>query len=124
MIITRIKASNFYGIKNPIEVSFTEGGEKEKIGYVNIGKERASLISGFYGANASGKSTILNIIDTITRVMVSKQQESILAPNGMQIETAISLPNYTKEMESKPIVLEMDFIIEEAKYNYSISIHF
>ncbi|HAL50191.1 MAG: hypothetical protein UU46_C0003G0039 [Candidatus Uhrbacteria bacterium GW2011_GWD1_41_16] len=122
MFITRIKASNFYGIKNPIEVSFTEGGEKEKIGYVNIGKERASLISGFYGANASGKSTILNIIDTITRVMVSKQQESILTPNGMQIETAISLPNYTKEMESKPIVLEMDFIIEETKYNYSISI--
>ena len=122
MIITRIKASNFYGIKDPVEVSFTEGGEKEKIGYVNIGKERVSLISGFYGANASGKSTVLNIIDTITRVMVSKQQEFILAPNGIQTETVISLPNYTKLMQSKPIVMEMDFIIEEVKYNYSISI--
>ena len=59
MIITRIKASNFYGIKkNPIEVIFTEGGEKEKVGYVNVRKERVSLISGFYGANASGKSTV------------------------------------------------------------------
>lgn len=122
MIITRIKASNFYGIKDPVEVSFTEGGEKEKIGYANIGKERVSLISGFYGANASGKSTILNIIDTITRVMVSKQQEFLLAPNGIKTEIVISLPNYTKSMESKPIVMEMDFIIEETKYNYSISI--
>src|SRR3989344_7852723 len=122
MLITRIKASNFYGIKDPVEISFTEGGEKEKIGYVNTGKERVSLISGFYGANASGKSTILNIIDTIARVMVSKQQEFILAPNGIKTETVISLPNYTKAMQSKPIVMEMDFIIGETKYNYSISI--
>ncbi len=122
MLITRIKASNFYGIKDPIEISFTEGGEKEKIGYVNFGKERVSLISGFYGANASGKSTVLNIIDTITRVMVSKQQDFVLSPTGMKEETAISLPNYTITMKEKPIILEADFIIEKDKYNYLISI--
>lgn len=122
MIITRIKASNFYGIKDPIEVVFTEGGEKEKIGYVNIRKERVSLISGFYGANASGKSTVLNVIDTIARVMVAKQQEFVLAPNGINQETTISIPNYTNGMNTKPIVMEVDFIIEEDKYNYSVSI--
>lgn len=122
MLITRIKASNFYGIKDPVEVIFTEGGEKEKIGYVSIGKERVSLISGFYGANASGKSTVLNIIDTVTRIMVSKQQDFILAPNGIKQETVISLPNYHKTMVSKPIVLEMDFIIGDDRYHYSVSI--
>ncbi len=122
MLITRIKASNFYGIKDPIEVSFTEGGEKEKIGYANKGKERISLISGFYGANASGKSTVLNIIDTIIRIMLARQQEFVLAPNGIKQETIICLPNYHKSMVSKPIVMEMDFIISEDKYNYSISI--
>lgn len=122
MIITRIKASNFYGVKDPVEVSFVEGGEKEKIGYVNFGKERISLISGFYGANASGKSTVLNIIDTITRIMVARQQDFVLAQNGIKQETVISLPNYTKSMESKPIVLEMDFIIGEDKYNYLVSL--
>lgn len=122
MLITRIKASNFYGIKDPIEVSFTEGGKKEKIGYANFRKERVSLISGFYGANASGKSTVLNVIDTITRVMVSKQQEFILAPNGVKEETVISLPNYTIAMKEKPIIMEADFIIEEDKYSYSVSI--
>lgn len=122
MLITRIKASNFYGIGDPIEVSFTEGGEKERIGYVNFGGERVSLISGFYGANASGKSTVLNVIDTIAKVMVLKQQESTLAFNGTRIETAISLPNYTVAMKEKPIIMEADFIIEKDKYSYSISI--
>jgi uncharacterized protein len=122
MLITRIKASNFYGVKDPIEVSFTEGGEKEKVGYVNIGKERVSLISGFYGANASGKSTVLNIIDTIIRIMLAKQQDFIIGQNGIKQEILISLPNYHASMQSKSIVMEIDFIINEDKYNYSISI--
>ncbi len=122
MLITRIKASNFYGVKDPVEVSFTEGGEKEKIGYVNFGKERISLISGFYGANASGKSTVLNIIDTVARIMVAKQQDFVLAPNGIKEEVVISLPNYTTAMQTKPIVMEMDYIIGDDKYNYSVSI--
>jgi hypothetical protein len=122
MLITRIKAGNFYGIKDPIEVNFTEGGEKEKIGYVKKGKERISLISGFYGANASGKSTVLNIIDTAIRIMLVRQQEFVLGPNGIKQETVISLPNYHITMKSKPIVIEVDFIIDEDKYNYSVSI--
>jgi AAA15 family ATPase/GTPase len=121
MLIKRIKASNFYGIKDPIEVSFTEGGEKEKIGYANVAKERVSLISGFYGANASGKSTVLNVIDTIVRIMLSKQQEYVIGPNGIKQDTAICLPNYHADMESKPTVMEMDFVIGENKYNYLIS---
>lgn len=122
MLITRIKASNFYGIKNPVEINFTEGGEKEKIGYVNKGKERVSLISGFYGANASGKSTVLNMIDVIIRIMLAKQPEFVLGPNGIKQDVPISVPNYHISMQSKPIAMGMDFIIGEDKYSYSISI--
>ena len=119
MLITRIKASNFYGVKEPIEIVFTEGGEKEKVGYFNKNKERISLISGFYGANASGKSTIFNVIDTITRVMVSKQQDVI---NGIKHDIVLALPNYHTSMHNKPIVMEMDFIINDDTYHYSFSI--
>jgi len=122
MIITRIKAINFYGIKDPMEVIFTEGGEKEKVGYVNIKKERVSLISGFYGANASGKSTVLNLIDTVVRIMLSRQEEFMITPNGIKQETVISLPNYHSNMKTNPIVMEIDFIIDNDKYNYLISI--
>jgi len=124
MLITRIKITNFYGIKDSIEVSFVEGGEKEKVGYINKGKERISLISGFYGSNASGKSTILNAIDVIIRIMLSKQQDYIINPNGIKEETIIAFPNFRSEMKDKPIILEIDFIFgkDNNKYNYLISI--
>ncbi len=122
MLITRIKACNFSGIKEPVEVAFTEGGEIEKIGYTKVGKERVSLISGFYGANASGKSTILNVIDTLIRIMLSKQQDFVLGANGIQQEIVIALPNYHTDMQLKPTILEMDFVITENKYNYLISL--
>lgn len=123
MLITRIKASNFYGIKDPIEVVFTEGGEKEKIGYANVGKERVSLISGFYGANASGKSTVLHVIDTIIKIIFLKHQEFVVL-NGVKIKQdfLVALPNYSSDMKSEPITLEMDFIIEKNKYRYSVSL--
>lgn len=122
MLITRIKASNFYGIKDSIEVDFTEGGEKEKIGYVKNGKERISLISGFYGSNASGKSTVLNVIDTVIRIMFLKQKDHITSPNGMQEETIITFPNFSSDVKDKPTVLEIDFILNDNKYKYFISI--
>lgn len=122
MLITRIKASNFYGIKDPIEVSFTEGGEKKKIGYVNKGSERVSLISGFYGSNASGKSTVLNAIDTVIRVMLLKQQDFVTNPNGIREETVIAFPNLSSDAKNKPTVLEMDFIFNKNEYNYLVSV--
>ena len=123
MLITRIKVSNFYGIKDPIEVIFTEGGKKEKMGYKNIGKERVSLISGFYGANAAGKSTILHAIDSIIRVILARHQEFVIV-NGVKVkqDVVIALPNFSTEMKSKPIELEMDFIIDTNKYKYSVSL--
>ncbi|MCK5416676.1 ATP-binding protein [Candidatus Parcubacteria bacterium] len=122
MLITRIKASNFYGIKDPIEIDFTEGGEKEKIGYVKNGKERVSLISGFYGSNASGKSTVLNVIDTVIRIILSKQQDYITNPNGIKEETIIAFPNFSSDIKDEPTVLEMDFIFNDNKYKYLVSI--
>ena len=122
MLITRIKASNFYGIKETLEADFTEGGEKEKIGYVNKGKERVSLISGFYGSNASGKSTVLNVIDTVIRIMLSKQQDFVTNPNGINEETIIAFPNFSSDVKDKPTVLEMDFFFGDNKYNYLVSV--
>jgi AAA15 family ATPase/GTPase len=122
MIITQIVAKNFYGIKDEIKINFTEGGSKEKIGYMNRKKQRISLISGFYGANASGKSTILNVIDTIIRVMLVKQQDFTLGPNGIKQETVIALPNYDVSMKSKPIELKIEFIIKDNLYSYLVDI--
>jgi uncharacterized protein len=124
MLIKRIKASNFYGIKDPIEVDFSEGGEVEKVGYINKGKKRISLISGFYGSNASGKSTILNAIDTVIRIMLLKQQDYVVNSGGIKEETVIAFPNFSINAKDKPIILEVDFIFgdNDNEYNYIVSI--
>jgi len=37
-------------------------------------------------------------------------------------DVVIALPNFSTEMKSKPIELEMDFIIDKNKYKYSVSL--
>ncbi|MFA5432466.1 MAG: ATP-binding protein [Candidatus Paceibacterota bacterium] len=123
MLITKIIAENFYGIKDLIEVDFTEGGKIDKTGYFNVGEgKRVSLISGFYGANASGKSTILNAIDVIIRLMIIKQPEFILDPNGLKMDNILLFPNFTKDMQFKPTILGIDFIINGNNYSYIIDV--
>ncbi|MDD4409371.1 MAG: ATP-binding protein [Candidatus Pacebacteria bacterium] len=119
MQITRIKAANFYGIKNPIEISFIEGGEKEKVGYLNNGNQRISLINGFYGSNASGKSTLLNVIDVMNRLMINRFP---MVSQGAILDSYILLPNYCKDMHLKPTEMEMDFVLGKDIYGYMIHI--
>ena len=123
MFITKIKAFNFSGIKDVIEVDFTEGGKVEKSGYFLKPKEgRVSLINGFYGANASGKTTVLNIIDKIFEIMINVRPEFSITPTGAKQENTICFPNYHNDMDGKSTDLEISFIINNNNYNYKISI--
>jgi hypothetical protein len=54
--------------------------------------------------------------------MFARQQEFVIAPNGMKQEVVLVLPNYHESMQSRPIIMEMDFIVNEDKYYYSFSI--
>ena len=124
MLITQIKAENFNGIKDPIKVLFTEGGEIEKIGYVNLGKDRISLISGFYGANASGKTTVLNIIDVLYKLMFNRQAEFVVSPlNGIKEETVLLIPNRHNDMQGKSSILGIDFVINSNRFSYLLSVY-
>ena len=122
MFIKNIKASNFSGIKDPIEIDFSEGGKIEKDGYLNYKDERVSLVNGFYGANASGKTTILSVIDKVIEIMFKIVPEFSFTPNGLKQENIICYQNYGADMEDKPTVLEMGFVINESEYQYKILI--
>ncbi|MDD4358756.1 MAG: ATP-binding protein [Candidatus Pacebacteria bacterium] len=123
MLITRIKVKNFYGIKDAVEVKFIEGGKIDKSGYFKIASnQRVSLINGFYGANASGKSTILNAMDKIIDLMLVKRPDFSVSPIGIQQETIICLPNYHVDAVKDPTELEIDFISGNNKYAYKICI--
>lgn len=122
MFITKIKAFNFSGIKDIVEVDFTEGGKIEKNGFFNYKDGRVSLINGFYGANASGKTTVLNVIDKIFEIMINVRPEFSITPTGAKQENTICFPNYHNDMEGKPTDLEISFIVNNNNYNYKISI--
>jgi len=123
MLITKLIVGNFYGIKDPVEVKFVEGGKAEKIGYFNANNNvRVSLINGFYGANASGKSTILNAIRTIFSLMTTKHQEFILGFGGIKMDNPILLPNFSKDKQFAPTVLGIDFIINKDNYSYIVHV--
>ncbi|MFZ3055047.1 MAG: ATP-binding protein, partial [Minisyncoccales bacterium] len=83
---------------------------------------RVSLINGFYGANASGKSTILNAIGVIFSLMTIKHQEFILGPGGIKIDNPILLPNLSKDKQFSPTILGIDFIINKNSYSYIVHV--
>jgi hypothetical protein len=123
MLITKLIVENFYGIKDSVEVKFIEGGKADKTGYFNASDNiRVSLINGFYGANASGKSTILNAIGTIFSLMMIKHQEFILGFGGIKIDNSILLPNFSKDKQSSPTILGIDFIINKDNYSYIVHV--
>ena len=122
MFINKIKVSNFSGIKDLIEIDFTEGGKSEKDGYFNLKEDRVSLINGFYGANASGKTTILNTIDKIFEIMIAVRPEFSISQTGLKQENIICYQNFHIDMDGKPTEFEITFTINNNKYIYSLTI--
>ena len=123
MLITRIKASNFYSIKDDLEIDFTEGGEKEKAGYLVQNKKRISLINGFYGANASGKTTVLHIMDVLFGIMFHKRSKNIMQGNiDTNIPNIFLYKNKNINNINDLSILEVDFLIKDNSYNYAICI--
>ena len=122
MFITKIKAFNFSGIKDIVDINFVEGGKAEKNGYLNYQENRISLINGFYGANASGKTTVLNIIDKIFEIMINVRPDFFITPTGSKQEAYICYPNYQDDMEEKLTELEIGFVVNENEYNYKVTI--
>ena len=62
-MISQVRIENFYSIGDPIVVNFVRGGTKKKDGYATLSKDKKlSLVNGFWGANASGKTNVLRAI--------------------------------------------------------------
>lgn len=119
-MITKIRIANFYSIGQELELVFSKGGSKdsESSGYFQYDKDKkVSLINGFFGANASGKSNVLKAIVTLIRLMyrISPTKESF-------ISSVLCRPNLHEDFKGLPTKLGMDIIINDNKYQYDIEI--
>lgn len=117
-MITKIRVSNFYSIGKLIELDFYKGGNSIEDGYFNHKNQKISLLNGFYGANASGKSNILKAISTILRLAYTK---TVLRND--QKDITLVYDNFHNEFKGKPTKLGFDILLNDNYYKYDIEIH-
>ena len=119
-MITKLRVGNFYSIGKEIELEFLKGGTTNEAGYFPYKKnEKISLINGFFGANASGKSNMLGSMVSLFRMMYTVSP----APQGI-IMGGIQLchPNRHKDFKDKPTKLGVDFLFDTNYYTYDLEI--
>jgi len=103
-------------IGEEIELSFLKGGTLPQEGYFQYKKdEKISLINGFYGANASGKSNILRAIIFLIRMIY-------FPPQQFSHEIPFLLPNFNNRFGNKSSKLSIDFLFGSKLYAYSVEI--
>lgn len=116
MLITKVKISNFMSIGEEVELSFLKGGKTPQEGYFQYKEdEKISLINGFYGANASGKSNILRAIILLIRLIY-------FPPQNFSREVPFLFPNFHNRFSNTSSKLGIDFLFGKNHYSYDIEI--
>lgn len=124
-MITKIRISNFYSIGEEIKLDFLRGGAKKEEGYFSYKKdEKISLINGFFGANASGKSNILGAIVSIIRMMynVYLPLPQNTFPQGVASRIFLCHQNAHCNFKDKSTKLGIDFLFGNNYYTYDLEI--
>lgn len=117
-MITKSRVSNFYSIGEKVELDFLKGGTKKEGGYFSYKKnEKVSLINGFFGPNAGGKSNILGSIVSLIRMMYT-----IYSPQSIAGGVLLCQPNMHKDFKDKPTKLGIDFLFGSNYYTYDLEI--
>lgn len=113
-MITKIRVSNFYSIGKEMELDFLKSGKKSVPGYFRYkDDEKVSLINGFFGANASGKSNILRAITTLIRLIYNIRNNA---------DERLVTPNMHKDYVGLPTKLGIDFLFGTNYYKYDLEI--
>ncbi len=121
-MITKIRVGNFYSIGNTLELDFSKGGSKKEDGYFLYKKDKKiSLVNGFFGPNASGKSNVLGSMVSLIKMMynIASPQQTIV---GMPGDIKLYHPNMHKDFDGKPTKLGIDFLFGNNYYIYNIEI--
>jgi len=110
--ITKIKIKNFFSIKNEISIDFkasTYNIEHNKDRLFELNGEYYNKIISFYGANASGKTTILKAIVTLARVIRNEQTDNF----------PTSFKNKFADLDSSSEI-EIGFVVNKKEYLYTL----
>jgi AAA15 family ATPase/GTPase len=115
-VLIRFRVENHRSIHNEQELSFVASplaDFPEKV--VHTGQKDLDLLRavGIYGANASGKSTVLDALEFMQDAVENSQRT--WKPNGGVPRSPFLLD---PEASSKPSFFEVDFLLEDSRYTY------
>jgi AAA15 family ATPase/GTPase len=119
-MITEIRIANFYSIGEEQTISFAKNGKLPKKGYREIKQgENVSLINGFFGSNASGKTNILRSVVTLIALMYNVPvPNQIYDPNKGKYGV---IRNFNSRFKDLPSKLGANFLFGDNLYSYDIS---
>ena len=119
-MIISFEVRNFKSINDQITISFVANNYNDSTQYepyFSFGKQNILKGIGLFGANASGKSNVLEAMNAFARTIVQTTNFS-----EHQENTAIIPFAFNESKEEKPTTFGLKFILNGIKYEYSISL--
>ncbi|MGO3807782.1 MAG: AAA family ATPase, partial [Sphingobacterium sp.] len=115
-MIHYLKIKNFGPVKNEAEINFEVADSIQEDAYeIRMGDGRKLLkLAYIYGANASGKTTILKAFDFLRKILLS--------PAGDKAQELSFDPFlFCEDAYSKPSYFELSFYVDEIRYLYTLN---
>ncbi len=111
-MIVSFSIQNFRSIREKVTLDFRATSDKHQEEYfvVHVQKPKLRILkmAMLYGANASGKTSILMALDYLRRTILSPRQDK---------NAAITIPAFAREHE-KPSIFEIEFLHQDILYEY------
>lgn len=108
--IKSIEIENFHSIKNNVYVEFKAKSYLEEFHNERL-KSGHTLINAIYGANASGKSSILRAITLVSNIIINESDDKFKFPSSFKNK-------FNDKRKKTKIVL--NFCVNEVYYSYEV----
>jgi len=115
-MIHYLKIKNFGPVKNEAEISFEVADSIQEDAYeITMGDGRKLLkLAYIYGANASGKTTILKAFDFLRKILLYPAGDKA---QGLSFDPFL----FCEDAYSKPSYFELSFYVDEIRYLYTLN---
>lgn len=116
-MVQKLTISNFFSIREPLEVSFEASKEKQygEDWVIQIGNVRLLKAILLYGANGSGKTNILCALDFLRALIIT-------VPSNVEDKFSFMPFAMDPEWKNRETSFELFFFIGPTRYSYSVSL--
>ena len=111
-----IKIRNFGPVKNEVEINFEVAQSIEEDGYEMIMSDGRKLLklAYIYGANASGKTTVLKAFDFLRKLLLNPATDKAQ-------ELSFDPFLFCEDAHANPSYLELSFYMDDIRYLYTLN---